>query len=392
TTATTLVVASLSASTTYNFYVKAKDTAGNVSSASNTVIVTTSALADTSLPTASTLSASGTTTSSTNLSWTAATDNVGVTGYDVYQNGVLKTTTTATTLAVAGLSASTTYNFYVKAKDAAGNASSASNTVIVTTMNNGASYCTSSGSTAREYINRVQFGSINNLSGNNNGYGNYTSQSTSISTGSTVTITITPAWNGTSTNEAHSVWIDYNQDGNFASNELVFSKSKSKASNVSGSFIIPSTALQGATRMRVSMKYNSAAGACDVFANGEVEDYTVIISTGTTAKPEIDTETEETIVNTATKEAINNTATENKEINKLSFNLYPNPVKDGTLFFSGLNEDTTTSYRIYNLLGQQLAAGTIENNAVNVGSVKEGTYIIEVSDGRSTTSKKFIKN
>ncbi|MCG2611411.1 M12 family metallo-peptidase, partial [Flavobacterium sp. SM15] len=91
--------------------------------------ITGSATADTAAPTASTLSASATTASSTNLSWTTATDNSGVTGYDVYQNGVLKTTTTSTTLAVAGLSASTTYNFYVKAKDAAGNVSSASNIV-----------------------------------------------------------------------------------------------------------------------------------------------------------------------------------------------------------------------------------------------------------------------
>ncbi|WP_051364362.1 reprolysin-like metallopeptidase, partial [Flavobacterium limnosediminis] len=132
-TGTTLAVSGLSASTTYNFHVTAKDAAGNVSTASNTVSVTTSALADTAAPTASTLSASGTTTSSTNLSWTTATDNTGVTGYNVYQNGVLKTTVTGTTLAVSGLTASTTYNFHVTAKDAAGNVSTASNTVSVTT-------------------------------------------------------------------------------------------------------------------------------------------------------------------------------------------------------------------------------------------------------------------
>ncbi|WP_035656473.1 reprolysin-like metallopeptidase, partial [Flavobacterium enshiense] len=134
TTATSLAVTSLSASTSYNFYVKVKDAAGNLSAASNTVNVTTSALADTAAPTASTLSASGTTASSTNLTWTAASDNVGVTGYDVYQNGVLKTTTTATSLAVTSLSSSTSYNFYVKAKDAAGNVSAASNTANVTTL------------------------------------------------------------------------------------------------------------------------------------------------------------------------------------------------------------------------------------------------------------------
>ncbi|MBC8883786.1 fibronectin type III domain-containing protein [Flavobacterium piscinae] len=61
----------------------------------------------------------GTTSTSTNLSWSGATDNVGVTGYDVYRGGVLiGSTTTATTFAVTGLTPSTTYAFNVRAKDA----------------------------------------------------------------------------------------------------------------------------------------------------------------------------------------------------------------------------------------------------------------------------------
>jgi chitodextrinase len=135
TASTTYPVAGLSASTTYVFTVKAKDAAGNASVASNAVSVTTLApVPDTTAPTAPTLSASGTTLTATVLSWSGATDNVAVTGYDVYQDGVFKTSTTSTTLTVAGLSSSTTYAFYVQAKDAAGNVSLASNTVNVTTL------------------------------------------------------------------------------------------------------------------------------------------------------------------------------------------------------------------------------------------------------------------
>ncbi len=98
------------------------------------ILVNTTGGADTQAPSAPTsLSASGTTTSSTNLSWTASTDNVGVDGYDVYQNGSLLGTTTSTNYAVTGLTASTTYSFYVIAFDAAGNQSAQSNTVNVTT-------------------------------------------------------------------------------------------------------------------------------------------------------------------------------------------------------------------------------------------------------------------
>ncbi|WP_415831483.1 M4 family metallopeptidase, partial [Flavobacterium terrigena] len=80
--------------------------------------------ADTIAPSApASLAASGTTQTTTNLSWTASTDNVGVTGYNVYQGTTLKATVTTTTYAVTGLTASTAYAFSIKAKDAAGNIS-----------------------------------------------------------------------------------------------------------------------------------------------------------------------------------------------------------------------------------------------------------------------------
>ena len=87
-------------------------------------------------PTAPLLSSTGKTSSSASLSWLGATDNVAVTGYDVY-NGTIKVNTTAitgTTYTVSDLTASTTYNFTVKALDSAGNTSVASNIVSVTTL------------------------------------------------------------------------------------------------------------------------------------------------------------------------------------------------------------------------------------------------------------------
>ena len=100
---------------------------------SNTNFTITSGVTDTVAPTAPTLSASGTTQTTTSLSWSGATDNVAVTGYDVYKDGVLLGSTASTTFAVSGLVASTTYSFTVRAKDAAGNVSVASNAVSVTT-------------------------------------------------------------------------------------------------------------------------------------------------------------------------------------------------------------------------------------------------------------------
>ncbi|WDF64514.1 DUF5977 domain-containing protein [Flavobacterium sp. KACC 22763] len=85
-------------------------------------------------PSASVLAASSITSNSLKLSWTAATDNLGVVGYEIYQNNIFLAPTTADTIQydVTGLSPNTSYSYYVKAKDAAGN-SSTSNTITATT-------------------------------------------------------------------------------------------------------------------------------------------------------------------------------------------------------------------------------------------------------------------
>ncbi|WP_354643805.1 carbohydrate binding domain-containing protein [Kitasatospora camelliae] len=79
------------------------------------------------------LRSTGKSSSTVALAWTASTDNVGVTGYDVYRGGTHVATVTGTTATVSGLSPSTAYTFTVKARDAAGNTSGASNAVTVTT-------------------------------------------------------------------------------------------------------------------------------------------------------------------------------------------------------------------------------------------------------------------
>jgi chitodextrinase len=248
---------------------------------SNTNFTITAGSSDTTAPSAPTsLTASGTTYNSTNLSWTASTDNVAVTGYDVYQGAtLLGSTTTATTYAVTGLSASTAYAFTVKAKDAAGNVSAASNTANVTTPAAPISYCSSQGnSTADEKIGRVVFGTIDNASTGTTGYENFTAQSTTVTRSSAYTITVTPAWTSTSYPEGYAVFIDYNQNGVFTdSGETVWTNAASTTTPVSGSITIPATATLGNTRMRVSMKYNGVPASCEAFSYGQVEDYMVNI-------------------------------------------------------------------------------------------------------------------
>jgi chitodextrinase len=90
--------------------------------------------ADTQAPTAPTnLASSSITQTSFTLSWTASTDNVGVTGYEVFAGGVSKGTTTSTSMSVTGLTCNNAYSMTVKARDAAGNWSTASSALSVTT-------------------------------------------------------------------------------------------------------------------------------------------------------------------------------------------------------------------------------------------------------------------
>ena len=127
-------VIGLSADTNYDFYVQAYDEAGNLSNISNVVSITTNSANDTQAPSTPTnLAASNTTETTTNLSWTASNDNVGVTGYDIYQNGTYLSSSTTINYDVSGLTADTNYDFYVQAYDAAGNVSNASNVVSITT-------------------------------------------------------------------------------------------------------------------------------------------------------------------------------------------------------------------------------------------------------------------
>ncbi|HKR81668.1 MAG TPA: DUF4038 domain-containing protein [Candidatus Saccharimonadales bacterium] len=80
------------------------------------------------------LNANAVSQSQVNLSWSASTDNVGVTGYRVYRGGVALGTTTSTSYQDTGLAAGTSYTYTVRAYDAAGNTSADSTAATATTL------------------------------------------------------------------------------------------------------------------------------------------------------------------------------------------------------------------------------------------------------------------
>ncbi len=90
---------------------------------------------DTEAPTVPTnLKASNITTFSVDLSWTASTDNVGVTSYDIYVNGNLEVATSTTSITISNLLPDSNYSFAVLAKDIANNASQLSTPLDTKTL------------------------------------------------------------------------------------------------------------------------------------------------------------------------------------------------------------------------------------------------------------------
>jgi chitodextrinase len=170
----------LSASTSYSYRVRAVDAAGNLSGYSNTCSATTQAGGgggDTTAPTAPTnLTSTATSSSQINLSWTASTDNVGVTGYKVYGDDTNPITpvwfiksVTGISTSMAGLIASSQYCYRVSAVDAAGNESSLSNQSCATTLSSGPTIVTLEAAKDAE----IAWSDASNITANTN-FGNST--------------------------------------------------------------------------------------------------------------------------------------------------------------------------------------------------------------------------
>lgn len=225
------------------------------------------------------LSASNVSSTTATLSW----DAVPGASYDLRYREVGSTAWTTIAVTgissnISGLTALTDYESQVRSKCSGGSNSAYSSSVNFTTTDVQLNYCNSaSTNTNDEFISRVQLNTIDNTSGAQF-YSDFTSISTTLTKDTQYTITVTPTWTGTVYAEGYAVWIDYNRDGDFTDvGELVWSQAATNTTPVSGSFTIPSGAVENSARMRVSMKYNDIPDPCETFTWGEVEDYTVII-------------------------------------------------------------------------------------------------------------------
>ena len=361
----TATITGLSASTVYSFYVVAKDAAVNSSPNSTTVNGTTTiVIPDIEIPSVPTnLAVTGSSSSTVSLSWTASTDNIGVTSYDVYVNSVFKSSVSGTTAIVNGLTPVTTYSFYIVAKDGAANSSVQSNSVIGTTT-------VISTSCANESFENIP---------------------ASASAYATQTWTGDSGLNWTATDARTDININ------------------SRAILVRNGSLSASTSADGIGSLTVTTQqfYSGNSGTFNLRVNGNIVGTIPYSTTSvTTTIPGINIAgdviisiTDNSNLSEATKSRVafddlSWTCFSDLGIETLSqkdFKIYPNPSNgDFNIIFDETNGKH--SVEIFSLLGQKVfEKNNMESSSISVTNLQKGTYVIKVTkDSRSRTEKIII--
>lgn len=143
-------------------------------------------------------------------------------------------------------------------------------------------YCDTEGDTEYEWIETIEINGFVNNSGNDGGYGDYTSNPIDLMVNTNYEIILTPGQDGTWT-EYFKVWIDYNQNGVFEEPaEVAFDPGMGSDQPTTGNILIEPGTPSGSTRMRIGMRWDGGSNGgppepCLGSFNGETEDYCVNI-------------------------------------------------------------------------------------------------------------------
>ena len=311
---------------------------------------------DTEAPSTPTnLIVTGSTSSTISLSWTASTDNIMVATYDIYLDGTLKTSSSSNSITVTGLNPSTTYSFYVKAKDAAGNTSSQSNTTTgTTTENTGGNDGGSTTSCGTEDFEGVS-GAVNTyktVTWTNNGI----------------------TWTAT----------DSRSDQTINNKAITVRNGTLSSSTISGGI--------SSLTIKTQLKFSGTNGSFKLFINGVEKGtipYSDTVTTTTISNINVSGNVTISIQNNSTTSnrvafddlswtCYNGLGTDETTVNK--FSIYPNPVKNNTLFVNGKNIEKINRLEIYNMNGilvQVIEKPFNNKNYITLKNPTKGMYLLK---------------
>jgi endonuclease I len=334
---------------------------------------------DTEAPTAATnLIASNPTTNSIDLSWTAGTDNIAVTSYDIYVDGTNTVSTSNTSITVTGLAANTEFCFTVFAKDAAQNTAPSSNESCETT-DQGAS------STNEIFISEYVEGSSNNKALE---IANFTGNSINLS--------------------AYTIARDVNSNGAYgAALQLTGSIANGNVHVVSrgnASQEILAVADQLSSGDAMSFNGDDPVGLfkngvlIDIFGNfggtNEFENVTyrrksTVINPSTAF--DLVGEWDAYDINNVTDLGSHSTPLEINDFDENSFSFFPNPVKSNQIFFKFTSE---LKVEIYNITGKLIINTLLKDRttkSLDVSALNSGLYVVKMSNNFGVQVKKLIR-
>ena len=376
---TNFSLSNLNSSTTYSITVLAKDLVGNKSAQSAAANGTT--LTDASAPTVPTnVTISNETGTSFKVSWSASTDNVSVSSYDVYIDGSLHGSAANTNYNVSSLTASTSYSVRVLAKDQANNLSAQSTAVTATTTdgsNNAVDLFFS------EYVEGNSFNKaieIANITGNTADLTPYSVARQSGGNWET-------ALNLTGSIAPNDVYVIINSDANIQ--KLIDEADLGIANTTPMTFNGDDRV--GLFKDGVLVDIIGDLDGTDNFA----ANITLRRSNDITGPNIVYSEQGEWIAfdqNTVDDIGSHNGSTASVADNLLSdIKIYPNPANGNTIYIKTTNN---TDVNIYNVLGKMVKSIeiTAQKNNIDISNLSKGIYIVKMTVDNISLTKKLIKN
>ena len=282
---------------------------------------------------------------------------------------------TSNSVWLTNLDSCTYYSVYLKAVCQSGDTTGFTDTVnFVTTGCTDCSllsYCSAQGvNTNDDWIDTFSVDDVIYASGNNNGYIIFDTVKILLGKGDYHNFSISQ---GKTFVEFVEIWLDINQDGDFddpeenISSEIMASTDKT----INSSFIVPASSLDGVTRMRVAMQYNSRPNNCGSFTYGEVEDYCVQVIPGNGVR------------------SIQN--------DLYDISIFPNPFTDEINLSMHLVSDTDIQLSVFSITGQLSYSQTLlncisgKNSFVIKPELAKGVYLLQIIGNKGQTSRKIIK-
>ncbi|WP_452225540.1 M4 family metallopeptidase [Lacinutrix chionoecetis] len=389
------------------------------------------------------LSVSNITQTTVDLSWTASTDNVGVTGYDVYSGATNIGTVTGTTANITGLTANTAFSFRVKAVDAEGNESGFSNTASGTTLPEASTGGCTGGITSFPYSESFEsnFGAWTQGSGDDFNWTRRSGTTPSSNTGPSSAaagsqyvymessapnystkraILNSPCFDLTSQSQAFFTF-KYHMYGAAAMGSLALEASAdngtswtsvwSRSGNQGNAWQSASVDLGTYTGSSVQLRFNGVTGttwqgdmavedaqfttnapSTDPCAGVSPWSSSQSYSTGdlVTYQGNLFERTASGWTNLGPCGATIALVTEdiNYPPTAVEISLYPNPVKGNTIY---VRANESLSYTVINMVGQVVAKGTSTTRGVDVSELESGLYLMQFNVDNEIISRKFIK-